>query len=64
MKQPVGNEARKRHYKVRIVREGDRKVRYIEYVWARSAREAEQIIRNQTRKGDKKIVKVKAGVLL
>ncbi|MBW2057767.1 MAG: hypothetical protein JRJ26_09770 [Deltaproteobacteria bacterium] len=60
----AGEGARKRLYKVRIIREGDPKVRHIEYVWAHSAREAEQLARNLRRRGQEKILKVKAGGLL
>ena len=63
MKAAVKNEPTRRKYKVFFLIEGDPKVKHLDYVWAESAREAEEIVRNQTRKGDKKIIKVKAGGL-
>jgi hypothetical protein len=63
MKAAVKNEPRKRKYKVFFLREGDPRVKHLDYVWAESAREAEEIVRNKARKGDGKIIKVKAGGL-
>lgn len=63
MKMTAKNEAKKKRYKVRIVREGERKIRHIDYVWARSAREAEQMIKDKKGKIGEKILKVKAGAL-
>ncbi len=63
MKMAGKSGAKKRRYKVRIIREGEPKIRYIDYTWATSRREAEQIIRNLRGKGDGKILKVKAGGL-
>lgn len=63
MKAAVKQEAKKRKYKVFFLIEGDPKVKHLDYVWAESAREAEQIIRSRAGKGDKKIIKIKAGAL-
>jgi hypothetical protein len=63
MKAAVKNKPTKRKYKVFFLIEGDPKVKHLDYVWAESAREAEEIVRNKTRKGDGKIIKVKAGAL-
>ena len=62
MKQELKNIVRKRRYKVRFIKEGERKIRYLDYVWARSAREAKQIVMAK-RRTEEKILKVRAGAL-
>lgn len=64
MKMAAKSKARKKRYKVRVIKDGEPKTRHINYVWATSAREAEQIIRDKKREIGEKILKVKAGALL
>jgi hypothetical protein len=63
MKAAMKNDPRKKRYKVVFLREGEPKVKHIDYVWATSAREAEQIVRSERGKGDGRIRKVRAGAL-
>lgn len=53
----------KKMYKVGFVKEGEPKVTYLSYVWAMSAKEAEEIVLNQKRRGGGRIIKIKAGAL-
>ena len=57
------NQVKKRRYKVHIVKEAEREIQYIDFVWARSTKEAERIVRNKKRRSGEKILKIKAGAL-
>ncbi|NIO03257.1 MAG: hypothetical protein GTN74_01210 [Proteobacteria bacterium] len=57
------NQERKRRYKVYFIKEGEPKMRHLEYVWARSATEAEQVTMEKRKKLGEGIIKIKAGVL-
>ncbi len=57
------NQERKRRYKVCFIKKGETKTRHLEYVWARSATEAEQIIMEKRKKLGEGIIKIKAGAL-
>jgi len=59
----VKNRPRKRLYKIWITKEGDRKTRHINYVWARSAREAQEITKAQKRKTGEKVLEIRAGAV-
>lgn len=63
MQEAGKSQTRKRMYKVHIVKEGEPKIHHIDYVWAASARQAEQIVKDKKRKIGEKIRKVKAGAL-
>jgi hypothetical protein len=59
METEVRNPGKKR-YKVFMIKENDPKTRYIDFVWAKSASEAEQIIGNDKGKIREKILKIRA----
>ncbi|NIQ38873.1 MAG: hypothetical protein GTN81_09810 [Proteobacteria bacterium] len=50
----------KKRYRVFMIKEDDPKTRYIDFVWATSASEAEQIIENKKGKTGEKILKIRA----
>jgi hypothetical protein len=57
------NQVKKRRYKVHIVKEGESKTHYIDFVWARSTKEAERIVRDKKRRSGEKVLKIEAGAL-
>ena len=63
MKETVTNRPTRRLYKVRLTKEGDLKTRYLNYIWATSAREARQIARDRKRRSGEKVIEIGAGVV-
>jgi hypothetical protein len=55
------DKAGKKRYKVVMAKAGDRKVRYVDYVWAGSAREAKRIVLEKNTKTGANIRKIRAG---
>jgi hypothetical protein len=54
---------KKRHYRVRMVKKSDPEAWYVDFIWAKSAREAKQIVRERSRKTGEKILKIVAGAM-
>ena len=63
MGEGVKNRPRKRLYKIRMIKEGDLKTRYLNYVWARSAREAREIVKAKKRGSGQKVLEIAAGAV-
>ena len=56
-------EIKKRHYRVRMIKESDPETWHVDFMWARSAREAKQIVREKCRKTGERILKLAAGAM-
>ena len=63
MKETVTSRPARRLYKVRLTKEGDLKTRYLNYIWARSASEARQIVRDRKRRAGEKVIEIAAGAV-
>ncbi len=63
MKFAVKNRERKRRYKVSFIREGEPKIRHLDYLWATSATEAERLIKEKRGKLGGEIIQIRAGAL-
>jgi predicted nicotinamide N-methyase len=63
MKDAVKSRPTRKLYKVRMTKEGDLKTRYLNYIWARSAREARQIVRDRKRRAGEKVIEIAAGAV-
>ena len=63
MKDAAKDRPKRRLYKVRLTKEGDLKTRYLNYIWATSAREARQIARDRKRRSGEKVIEVGAAAI-
>jgi predicted nicotinamide N-methyase len=63
MKDAVKSGPTRRLYKVRLTKEGDRKTRYLNYIWASSASEARQLARDRKRRAGEKVIDIGAGAV-